>query len=520
MDMPGELNKSKATVIVFMLMLFGFIQSNLNAQNHDYGYFNPDSLTQITVSGTAIVDSSFMHPMYYLDENNDGTADYVLNFGPYWYEPSEGTAVRPENGETITVNGGLNNVSDTLDIVVVYEINGEFWRDAYEPMWDDMGHHMHSGGHHQGDCQGYAFGFDHDTLTNITINGTALVDTTFIMGSYYLDQNGDGLPDYFLNFGPPWYEPDNGAQRPKNGDQVNIMGGVINNDSIPMVIVYQINGVEWRDSNSIGTHLGGGWAGRNMSDSLFIHSTFDDEDWMVVHPGWYNGGGMHGGGMMTDSLFFQMMEVFPQNIPFADTENVFAGYEIGVFRPDGQNNMWNGGGCGGMMNFNSNIDFNLHFTNKQINESNISADNIHAKYWDSQSNSWQDIPNSTVNVSTGMVNFNLSSVSNYIILTSNQVTGVEDEGNNKLVNNYNLSQNYPNPFNPSTLIKYQLPENGFVSLKVYDVLGKEVATIINQQQTAGNYSVNFNAVNLTSGVYFYQLKSGNFVQVKKMILLR
>jgi len=533
MDMLNIIYKSKVALIVLVLILLGFTQQNLQAQNHNDGYFNPDSLKQVTLSGTAIVDSSFMHPMYYLDTNSNGTADYILNFGPYWYEPDEGTAARPADGEAITVTGGLHNVSDSLNIVVVYKINGEFWRDAYEPMWDNMGHHSHSGSHHQGDCQGYAFGFDHDTLTNTTVSGTALVDTTFFMGSYYLDQDGDGLPDYFLNFGPPWYEPGNGAQRPKNGDQVNIIGGLINNDSIPMVIVYRINGVEWRDSNSIGNHLGGGWADRNMSDSLFIHSTFDDDDWMRIQPGWYKSGGMHGGGMMTDSLFFQMMEVFPQNIPYTDSEDVFAGYEIGVFLPDGSNNMWNGGGCGGMMNFNSSIDFNLHFTEKQIAGLNIAANNIQAQYWDSQSNSWQVVPNSSVNLSTGTVSFNLSTVSNYIILTTSPVTAVEYEGNNNLINSYELSQNYPNPFNPSTVIKYSIQtppassllakginDAGFVSLKVYNVLGEEVATLVNKEQAPGSYEVIFDAANLTSGIYFYQLKSGNFLQVKKMILLR
>ncbi|GBD92162.1 hypothetical protein BMS3Abin04_02896 [bacterium BMS3Abin04] len=533
MDLLNIIYKLKVTQIVLVLILLGFTQQNLQAQNHNDGYFNPDSLTQVTLSGTAIVDSSFMHPVYYLDTNSNGTADYILNFGPYWYKPDEGTATRPADGETITVTGGLHNVSDSLNIVVVYKINGEFWRDAYEPMWDNMGHHSHSGGHHQGDCQGYAFGFDHDTLTNITISGTALVDTTFIMGSYYLDQNGDNLPDYFLNFGPPWYVPGNGAKRPENGEQINIAGGLINNDSIPMVIVYRINGVEWRDSNSIGNYLGGGWADRNMSDSLLIHSTFDDNDWMRIQPGWYNSGGMHGGGMMTDSLFFRMMEVFPQNIPYTENEDVFAGYEIGVFLPDGSNNMWNGGGCGGMMNFNSSIDYNLHFSEEQIAGLNISANNIQAQYWDPQSNSWQVVSNASVNLSTGTVSFNLSTVSNYLILTTSPVTAVEYEGNDNLINSYSLSQNYPNPFNPTTVIKYSIQappasshlakgmnDAGFVSLKVYNVLGEEVATLVNKEQAPGSYEVIFDAANLTSGIYFYQLKIGNFLQVRKMILLR
>ncbi len=85
---------------------------------------------------------------------------------------------------------------------------------------------------------------------------------------------------------------------------------------------------------------------------------------------------------------------------------------------------------------------------------------------------------------------------------------------------YNLSQNYPNPFNPSTTIKYELPNNGFVSLKVYNILGREVASLINKNQNAGAYTINFNASNLASGIYYYRIHAGNYTQTKKMILLK
>jgi hypothetical protein len=88
------------------------------------------------------------------------------------------------------------------------------------------------------------------------------------------------------------------------------------------------------------------------------------------------------------------------------------------------------------------------------------------------------------------------------------------------VNSYSLSNNYPNPFNPSTKISWQLPVRGQVSLKVYDVLGNEVATLVNEEKPAGIYEVAFNASDLSSGVYFYQLKTGNFISTKKMILLK
>ena len=85
---------------------------------------------------------------------------------------------------------------------------------------------------------------------------------------------------------------------------------------------------------------------------------------------------------------------------------------------------------------------------------------------------------------------------------------------------YALSQNYPNPFNPSTTIEYQIPELSFVAIKVFDVIGNEITILLNEEKPAGSYEVKFNAEGLSSGIYFYQLRAGDFVKTKKMILIR
>lgn len=85
---------------------------------------------------------------------------------------------------------------------------------------------------------------------------------------------------------------------------------------------------------------------------------------------------------------------------------------------------------------------------------------------------------------------------------------------------FELYQNYPNPFNPITNIQFQIPNSGFVSLKVYDVIGKEVATLVDEYKPAGMHNVQFTMNNLTSGIYFYQLKAGSFTETKKMILIK
>jgi hypothetical protein len=85
-----------------------------------------------------------------------------------------------------------------------------------------------------------------------------------------------------------------------------------------------------------------------------------------------------------------------------------------------------------------------------------------------------------------------------------------------------LKQNYPNPFNPTTIINYELPMNSHVTLKVYDVLGKEVATVVNTTQNAGSYSINFatNKYGMSSGIYFYRLDAGNYTEMKKMVVIK
>lgn len=97
-----------------------------------------------------------------------------------------------------------------------------------------------------------------------------------------------------------------------------------------------------------------------------------------------------------------------------------------------------------------------------------------------------------------------------------------DVKNDIIPNEYNLMQNYPNPFNPETVISYQLPVAGKVSLKVYDILGREVATLVDEFKQSGVYNSTFNTLHssLTSGVYFYKIEAGGFFQVKKMVLLK
>jgi len=106
----------------------------------------------------------------------------------------------------------------------------------------------------------------------------------------------------------------------------------------------------------------------------------------------------------------------------------------------------------------------------------------------------------------------------FVVHVVDQATSVDDE--KITLDDFTLNQNYPNPFNPTTKISWQSPVSSHQSLKVYDVIGNEVALLVDEFRPAGIYEIAFDASNLTSGIYFYRLQAGSFVETKKMILLR
>jgi formylmethanofuran dehydrogenase subunit A len=104
-----------------------------------------------------------------------------------------------------------------------------------------------------------------------------------------------------------------------------------------------------------------------------------------------------------------------------------------------------------------------------------------------------------------------------LIETSGFVVSVS---NNQLPVKFELAQNYPNPFNPSTNIKYAILSQSLVKLAVYDILGRQIKILVNELKQPGNYEVTFDAGNIATGVYFYKLEAGDFVDVKKMVLMK
>ncbi len=124
----------------------------------------------------------------------------------------------------------------------------------------------------------------------------------------------------------------------------------------------------------------------------------------------------------------------------------------------------------------------------------------------------------TVTFRVQTANFKIGDVYGKFIESSS--TGLNEDEINLIPNIFSLSQNYPNPFNPSTIIKFSIPKSSFITLKVFDLLGREVATLVNEEKSWGNYKINFDGSSLSSGIYFYRLQAGSFVDTKKFIFMK
>jgi len=217
------------SVVNFVLQNF----CNPDTGGH-HGGGRGDSLEIVNLTGWAIVVQDSLRTHYFLDVNGDDTADFRLQFGPPWYEPTSG-AHRPADGDSVSITGGLIGYG-APQAVVVYTINGLFWRQP---------------GHGHGGHGGHGGGYPHpDSLIRIEASGQAIVEGNPTMNMYFLDTNFDDTVDYVLNFGPPNYNPDNGATRPENGDSISVVGGLMEGRTgqLDMIIVYEINGqIWWRD---------------------------------------------------------------------------------------------------------------------------------------------------------------------------------------------------------------------------------------------------------------------------------
>jgi hypothetical protein len=310
------------------------------------GAFLPDSLIEITVSGTVLVDTAKVrHARFLLDSNGDMVAEYILEFGPEWYAPDSSDAKRPVAGDVVTIEGGVLQKSlAKTPVIIVFTINGLEWRDPVPVAGEDVRPPRPP---KEPICL--------DSLETIEVTGVVIIDSTLETKThFFLDENGDAVPDYQLMLGPADFIAEQGLLLPANGETITVKGLLMPALLYPRILVDSVNGVDWPHPAAPPAHPGGRGEGKNGP------------------------------------------------VPA----------------------------------------------------------------------------------------------------------------------NFELKQNRPNPYNPTTSIAFSLNQDSDVSLRVFNMLGQQMASLVSGRLNAGSHNIQFNASNLPSGTYFYELRVDQQRQVKMMNLMK
>jgi len=479
-----------------LMLLFSALHADEHGQRQHQGNRAwPDSLKSVTIDGVAIVDTTFENP-YFLDTDFDGVADYKLAFGPDWYQPESG-AQRPADGDTINIVGAVH-INPVLPLVVVFEINGLVWRTPVEDWWR---HRSWS-----------------DTLVQVTVTGTVMVDTTYFYEHYYLDENNDGQPDYFLDFGPPWYQPTD-VEKPGDGDLVTIEGRLKTRGLLPAIEVYIIDGATWREPEGP-PPWAGRWVYRNGRDTVRIYCPIDSLSWVDIPPG-----AMRGGPHFPDSIFCEFFPIYGDSLP-GRPDSVLSGFHFYFAGPNGHHVR----GRAMMVRFMRQLRMAFHYGDEEGSQSPLAKiltkDEVLLKYWDQNSNDWKTAEDAIVDSEAKIIYLANQDVNSYYAIFRSSGTTDISTINAVLPIAFKLEQNYPNPFNPATEIKYRIALAGAdVSLKIFNLQGQLIKTLVQQVHDAGEYRAYWdgrdrNGKDLASGVYLYRLTVNDQHQVRRLVLLK
>ncbi len=463
----------------------------------------PDSLAMTTWTGTIVVDDSGVHPNYFLDDDGDEIADFNVTFGPWWYLP-QGAAAYPEDGDAVTIVGVLKEGSDPVGLtnIIVFELNGISWRIPVEygrtgwigePAWGDAA----------------------DTLS---ASGVVLVDTTYFYTHYYLDTDGDTLPEYRLGFGPAWYVPESGAARPGAGDEVDVLGILHEGAGLDLLTVVKLNDEVWRTLDDMAPWAGS-WMNRIRQDSMFVYCANNRLTWVHFPPGNF-GSGMNGANW-PDSVFVQLWEIHPDSLPVPMREGTFIGYHVNVQDRD-RDRLMDGryGDSEGQMRFERAHQVRINYLEEDLEAQSLIESTIGVLTWDEMLQAWQDVDNMVLDTDANLLTFETNELHDYYALAASPENVAIEESDASLPRQVILHANYPNPFNPSTTIAYELPGEQHVVIEVFDIMGRRVAELVNGVRAAGRHRVTFNADDLASGVFVYQLKTESETLKGKMILTK
>jgi len=330
---------------------------------------------------------------------------------------------------------------------------------------------------------------------------------------YYLDLENDTNADYHLGFGPYWYEPETGATRPTAGDTITITGGLIEEMSPSMVVVFEINGLDWRDSTGA-PPWSGGWVHQDADDSTWIHCPTDSLDHLGFPP--QSMMGM----MWPDSLYCQFEEMDPDSMPGDMDSTVFEGYTCNF-------NTAMGGEMGmgqGSMGFDQLVQFQFHYDEDHLNMLGLDEESIRLFSVD-ESGIMEEILGINLDITANIFQITDSDVADYYVLKADEITVNVENGGSILPESLSVEAIYPNPFNPQTHIQFGIKEAGSISIRVYDLQGKLIDDLFNGYLDQGKHNVVWNAENtngksISSGTYLIKISDGNSTVSRHLTLLK
>ena len=352
------------------------------------------------------------------------------------------------------------------------------------------------------------------------LQGKAVVDSVApLRGEYFLDTTNLGTARHFrLFFGPWWYRPASGATRPTNGESISIKGGLIPYSPVPTIVEYEMNGLRWRDSVTA-PPWSGHWIHRNLVDTATIYCPTDSLSRARFSSG-FMGMGMMGGGMMwPDSLFCQFEQMHPDSLPGMPRGQALMGFHLDAFNPQGTPLMQSGGMGHGSMTFQQPVRMRFHLDPDSLSRRGLSMNQVALQFLDSD-NQWKVATSQIVDASTGSITVSQLAAYSFYALVPSGATSVETSVAS-VPGEFTLDQNYPNPFNPTTMIRFRMSTPGIALLKVYDGLGRKVATLVdNKVLGIGEHAATFDADALPTGTYVYRLEINGTVLTRKMLLVR
>ena len=459
----------------------------------------PDSLVSIEVTGTILVNTTFAHPLYYLDEGDDGDAEYHLSFGPWWYEPESGLT-RPVAGEVVTIAGVVQEGDGSLITILVCEVDGELWRLPVEyglfgynaePLWP-------------GDMS--------DTLR---VSGTVYIDTTWYYDHYYLSTDGDTVPEYKLGFGPPSYEPESGAVRPEDGQVVEVFGIVHENDGVDLLTVFELDGLEWRPLGEPAPWAGG-WLLRSRTDSTKMYCATNTHTWINFPP---NNFGHGGGPAWPDSMFMQFWEVYPDSLPGRFADRTFAGYHVQLQDRD-RDRLMDGrfSGENGLMRFELQHQIRIRYYDEDIESRGLLEAGFGLYAWNGGTDDWEEVTAAQIDETNNIVTVVTDELASYYALIAKTGLAVASSplGEADLV----IYPNYPNPTRDATTIQFAVATAQRVVVEVFDLVGRKVATVADESFAAGLNSVTWRVGPVAPGVYVYRVAGETAVRYGELVVVR